>query len=220
MTETQTLIDGPRLVPLSGGPATALIVLLHGYGSSGDDLIQLAMQLQPLFPDAAFVAPHGHLTLGHPAQRAWFLLTQPMTEEQRRQGADAARPVIDGFIDAERDRLGLTDAQVALVGFSQGTIMSLHVALRRSAPVGAVVGFSGMLAARDRLDDIAARPPVTLIHGDRDPVIPIASMEAGAAALAGAGVPVTKVVSPGLGHSIDMRGMYAAAEALQRALAS
>lgn len=217
MTETHVVLDGPRLHPLNGGPASGLVVLLHGYGSNGDDLIQLGRQFQPALPDVAIVAPHGHLTLGGPDQRAWFELTMPMTEHQRWTGAVAAEPVINQFIDAERDRLGLTDDRVVLVGFSQGTIMALHVALRRDEPVGAIVGFSGMLAGPDHLDEITARPPVTLIHGDRDPVVPIEAMQASAAALLAAGVPVETVVSRGLGHSVDMQGMYTGLEAVQRA---
>jgi phospholipase/carboxylesterase len=218
MTATQILLDGPRLEPLTGGPATGLVIFLHGYGSNGNDLIQLGRQFQQALPGVAFVAPHGHLSLGRTDQRAWFALSTPMTESQRWAGAVAAEPVINAFIDAERSRLGIAIAQVVLVGFSQGTIMSLHVALRREEPIGAIVGFSGMLAGPEYLDEIVSRPPVTLIHGDRDPVIPIDAMRASAAALTEAGVPVDTVVSRGVGHSIDMQGMYAALETIQRVL--
>jgi phospholipase/carboxylesterase len=213
-------LDGPRLGPLSGRPATGLVVLLHGYGSNGDDMIQFAGQIQPSLPDVAFIAPHGHLTLGSSSRRAWIDLTPPLDPQQIWRGAVAARPVLDRFLDVERDRLGIEDQRIVLVGFSQGTFMALHVGPRRERAVGAIVGYSGLLSGPEHLDEITARPPVTLVHGDLDQVVSLKEMHAGAAALERAGVPVTTYVATGIGHSIDTRGMLVGIEAIQAAVSA
>ena len=212
----QLLLDGPRLHPLSGGPATGLVVLLHGYRSDGNDLIEVARQFQPALPGVAFVAPHA--LLGSPSTgRRWFEITR-FDPEEVREGAVAARPVLDRFLDAERDRLGIRDDRIVLVGFSQGGAMALHVGLRRTVPLGGIVSYAGFLPGPDRLDEIAARPPaVTLIHGDRDDVVPLGIMQIGAAALSAAGVPVTTFISRGIGHTIDTPGLLAGVEAIRKA---
>ena len=211
-------LDGPRLEPASGGPATGLVVLLHGYAATGDQLIPLGRALQRVLPDVACVAPHGPLELLGPNLRAWAELRIPFDEEHLYKGTVATAPLVQRFIDDERDQLGLTDAEVALVGFSQGAVTALHVGLRRPEPVATIVSYSGFIAGRRHLDEITARPPVTLIHGDRDWVVPIMAMELTAEALREADVPVETVVVQGLGHIIDAEGMDAGAEALQQAL--
>jgi phospholipase/carboxylesterase len=165
MTST-TGLDGPRQAPASGGPAQQLIVLLHGLGADGDDLIGLAPYLAQALPDAAFAAPNAPF----PCDRApmgfqWFSLD-----------------VRDG-----------------------------HTALRRPEPVAGIVGFSGLLVAPDRLaGEIASRPPVLLVHGEADPVVPFAALAASEKGLADLEVPVRSLPRPGLGHSIDEAGLRAA----------
>ena len=211
-------LDGPRQDPASGGPAKQLIVLLHGVGADGNDLIGLAPALAPHFPDAAFVAPDGPQPCDFaPFGRQWFSL-QSREEDALLAGVKAVEPVLNAFIDEELERHQLTADSLALVGFSQGTMTSLHVALRRPTPVAALVGFSGMLVAPRLLEaEIASRPPVLLVHGEADHVVPFAAMGAAEAALAKADVPVRSFARPGMGHGIDPEGLALAARHLAEA---
>ncbi|MBV8105859.1 MAG: dienelactone hydrolase family protein [Hyphomicrobiales bacterium] len=222
-------LDGPRL-PASGGRANGLVVFLHGYGADGNDLIELGRQWRALLPQAAFVSPHApERCLGAPMGRQWFALSNrppddPAGAEDRWNGVVKARGAVDAFLDAELQRLGLDDSKLALVGFSQGTMMALHVGLRRSRAPAAIVGFSGMLVGEDRLKEATARdargapPPVLLIHGDQDPLIPLEAMFVAAEALAGAQVPTQWHLSLGIGHGIDAGGLQHAGLFLAQAL--
>jgi len=212
-SEYSAVLQGPRLSPLAGS-ATGLAILLHGYGSNGADMIAFARHVQPLFPQLEFFAPDAPLGLG-PTGRRWFELSS-LSITAIWGGVREAAPALSQLIDTERDRLGIADRQIVLIGFSQGTIMALHVGLRRRAPVGAILGYSGMLAGGPaQLADITARPPVTLIHGSQDQVVPLVAMQAGAAALQAAGVPVRTLVVPDLGHTIDPQGLAAGVEVLR-----
>ncbi len=211
-------IDGPRLPPASGQPADALVVFLHGYGADGNDLIDLGRAFQPHLPGAAFVSPHAPQPCGMaPMGRQWFPLTLRDPDEFR-EGAVAATPALDAFLDAERDRLGIADERIVLVGFSQGTMMALHVGLRRPRPLGAIVGYSGALPGPEFLSEVRSRPPITLIHGDRDEVLPIDHLHEATAALAAAGVATQFHVCPGLAHGIDQRGLALGLAAIRNAI--
>ena len=204
-------LDGPRLDPLSGSKPNSLVILIHGYGSNGDDLISLASMIQPALPDAAFVAPNAPSRIPRmaAAHQWWPIETFSMAE--RAAGAAAAAPGLDAFITEELARAGLTSDRLLLVGFSQGTMMALHVGLRRPEPVAGIVGISGMLIAPDRLpDEIRSRPPVLLIHGTNDDVVPFRSMDQASTALAALGVTVETHVSPGVAHSVGQDGLAAA----------
>ena len=168
-----TALDGPRQPPASGGPARKLVIFAHGYGSNGADLIGLAPYWSQRLPQAAFVSPDAPERVpGYPQGFQWFALSGADPEATAR-GVRGAAATLDGFIDAELARHALAPADCALVGFSQGAMMSLHVGLRRREPLGAVVGFSGLLAAPQALaGEIRSRPPVLLVHGDSDEVIP------------------------------------------------
>jgi len=214
-------LDGPRLAPSSGGKATSLVVLLHGYGADGRDLIELGRQWAPFFPDTAFVAPHAPEPCDMaPGMRQWFPLDLRDPHEYRR-GAAGAAPVLDAFLDAELARAGLPAGRMAVVGFSQGTMMALQVGLRRKEPLAGIVGYSGRLAGVDAIaDEARSRPPVLLVHGDLDEVIPVGALHETANALASAGVPVEWHVRPGLGHAIDAEGLALGAAFLHRVLAA
>lgn len=205
------LLDGPRLAPLSGSAPDALVVLIHGYGSNGDDLIGLAAMIRPSLPNAVFVAPNAPGQIPHmaAAHQWWPIETFSMAE--RAAGAAAAAPALDAFITHELEAAGLSDDRLLLVGFSQGTMMALHVGLRRPAAIAGIVGISGMLVAPDRLpSEIRSRPPVLLIHGTDDDVVPFRSMDLASVALGEADVPVETHVSPGIGHSVGPDGLAAA----------
>jgi phospholipase/carboxylesterase len=181
-------INGPRLAPKSGR-AKQLVVFLHGYGADGNDLIEIGRQWQRWLPDAAFVAPHAPEACAmSPMGRQWFPLT---------------------FLDAELRTHGLPASKLALVGFSQGTMLALHVGLRRAEAPAALVGFSGMVVIEegrgpDQLKgQLRAKPPILLVHGDRDDVIPVDALFLSTDALAAAEVPCQWHLSVGVAHGID-----------------
>src|SRR5580692_6526605 len=202
------MIDGPRVVPAAATAPKSLVILLHGYGSNGDDLISLAPLWRGALPATAFVSPNAPEPCpGAPGGFQWWSLTSA-SPNARAEGAASAAPVLDAFIDAELARYGLTEAELALVGFSQGTMMALQVGPRRRRPLAGIVGYSGMLADADALSDPGVtRPPILLIHGDADPMIPIAAFHQAKDALVASGFAVESHVSPGLGHSVDLTGL-------------
>jgi len=212
-------LDGPRRPPAAGGPPRQLVVLVHGYGADGEDLIGLAPYLARLLPEAYFVAPNAP----EPCEMApvgyqWFPIGS-FDSHERERGVDAAAPLLDGFIDAELARHDLTAGELALVGFSQGTMMSLHVGLRRAEAPAAIVGCSGMLVAPERLaGELRARPPILLVHGDQDELLPVTHLFEAAQGLGGAGLWAQWHVSQGVGHGIAEDALVLAGEFLVRAL--
>ena len=197
-------LDGPRLAPASGGQARQLVVLVHGFGADGNDLIALGREWAALLPDAAFVSPHGpEPCAGAPSGYQWFALNR-IDPNEVAVGSRRAAPLLEQFIVRELERLALPDAALALVGFSQGTMMALQVGLRRAHPPAAIIGYSGALAAPETLaEEITARPPVLLVHGDADQVVPLEALFLASAALAGVEVPVEWHIRNGIGHGID-----------------
>jgi len=214
-----TTLDGPRVTPASGGKATALVILLHGYGSNGEDLIGLAPYWRGELPDVAFVAPNApEVCPGAPGGYQWWAIAN-LSPSALNVGAAKAAPVLDAFIDQELERHGLAEDRLALVGFSQGTMMSLQVGPRRRRTLAGIVGYSGMLANQAGLDDETLRkPPVLLVHGDADPMIPLAAFHRTREALSRHGFPLETHVSSGLGHSIDAAGLALGQRFLKRVL--
>ena len=213
------MIDGPRVVPASGVAARSLVILLHGYGSNGDDLISLAPHWRGALPATVFVAPNApERCPGAPGGYQWWAFTSG-SQNARADGVARAAPVLDAFIDAELARYGLTEAQLALVGFSQGTMMALQVGPRRRSQLAGIVAYSGMLAdAAGLADPSVTRPPILLIHGDADPMIPVGAFHQAKAALVQSGFAVESYVAPGVGHSIDMAGLQLGGAFLARVL--
>ncbi|HVM83982.1 MAG TPA: phospholipase, partial [Candidatus Binatia bacterium] len=171
-------LDGPSVAPKAGGEARQLIVFLHGYGSNGDDLIALAPYWADILPEAEFLSPNAPFPceINPYGGFQWFGF-EDRSAEMILGGTRAAAAILDGFLDAQLQARGLDERSLALVGFSQGTMMSLHVGLRRKMPPAAILGFSGMLVGAGKLkDEVTRAPPVLLIHGDQDPMIPIAAM--------------------------------------------
>jgi phospholipase/carboxylesterase len=214
------VIDGPRLAPRSR-QARQLVVFLHGYGADGNDLIEIGRAWQQAMPDAAFVSPHAPERCSMaPVGRQWFALTMRDPSE-RWNGVNKAAPVLDAFLDAELARHKLGDQALALVGFSQGTMMALHVGLRRRAQAAAIVGYSGMLALPGEdpqavKTQIVSRPPILLVHGDMDDLIPAQALFHSAQALAALEIPVEWHLSSGIGHGIDGEGLRHGGEFLIR----
>ena len=201
------IVNGASLKPLSGAAPKRLVLLLHGFGSNGSDMISLAPAWQQRLPDALFLAPHAPQRSPWGEGYQWWGLTD-LSPPAMAAGAALAAPVIDEFIDRKLGQYGLTEADLAIVGFSQGTMMALHVGLRRPRQVAAIVGYSGMLTGGDQLRDaIVTKPPVLLIHGDADPVVPVSALPAAEQTLQTLGIAVTTHFSPGLGHSVDPDGL-------------
>lgn len=217
-----TNLDGPRLNPLSEQPAKQLIVMLHGYGADGHDLIDLGKIWQTKLVNAAFVSPHAPDPCElSPFGRQWFSLQQYDPELLRRDpmrlaeafeklviGTRQAQSILETYIQRELNSLSLGWKDVALVGFSQGTMVSLFTGCRQMAGPAGVLGYSGALVGASILQqEITSRPPITLLHGEEDDILPYPSMGLATSGLESAGIDVTSHTRPGLGHSIDMDGI-------------
>jgi phospholipase/carboxylesterase len=215
-------VTGPRIEPRSG-KAKQLVVFLHGFGADGNDLIEIGRQWQRFLPDAAFVAPHApEPCISGGAGRQWFPLTFRDPHERWR-GVNHAAPGLEALLDQELARHGLPPQKLALVGFSQGAMMALHVALRRPQPVAAVVGYSGLLVLEEGSGpeslaaQVRSKPPILLVHGDRDDVIPADALFLSCDALGAAEIPVEWHLSAGIAHGIDAEGLRQGALFLARA---
>ncbi|MBL4906556.1 MAG: dienelactone hydrolase family protein [Sneathiella sp.] len=215
-------LDGPRLATLSGRPAKTLVVMLHGYGADGHDLIDLGKIWQTSLVDATFVSPHAPEECElSPYGRQWFSLQQYDPDYMRRDpaqlaaafekfvgGARKAQAILENFIHKELVSLSLGWENVVLVGFSQGTMVGLFTSLRQKTAPAGVLGYSGALIGSNTLDEeITSRPPVTLLHGEEDDILPYPSLSLAEKGLKKAGIDVTTYSRPGLGHSIDMEGI-------------
>lgn len=167
-------------------------------------------------PDALFLAPNAPQRMYSGYQ--WWPLTA-FTPQALASGAKAAAPAIDSFIDRKLAQYGLKEADLALVGFSQGTMMALHVGLRRPNAVAAIVGYSGMLTgSADLSHQKISKPPILLVHGSADAVVPVSAVHAAERELRRLGIDVTSHVSPGFGHSVDPVGLRLGADFIANAL--
>ena len=219
MTDLQ-ILSGPRIEAGSGN-ASSLVILLHGYGANGDDLIGLAPSLAQVLPNTVFVSPNAPYPCAQNpfGGLQWFDVWEGDDYDRLAQVRIAAATV-DAFIDNELERLGLNEDQFALLGFSQGTMLSLHVGLRRKTTPAGILGYSGRLESPEALaDEIKARPPVMLIHGEEDPLLNISLMDTAAGLLRENGVKVNTLRRPGLAHGIDQEGVNLGAAFLKGILA-
>ena len=217
---TQTLsLDGPIVLPADGAAPRSMVIFLHGYGSNGADLISLVGYWQAALPHTVFLSPNAPQPCpGSPGGYQWWGLGNPDPQARARGVAEPA-PVLNAFIDDQLARFGLSEDRLALVGFSQGTMMALHVGPRRLRGLAGIIGYSGMLADPDQLvDELATKPPILLVHGDADPMVAVASLSKAQAVLEGLGIEVTTHVSKGLGHSIDEPGLRLGQAFLTRVL--
>lgn len=209
---TRELEFGTR--PARSGKATSMVIFLHGYGADGADLLGLADPLAPHLPDTVFLAPDApEPCAGNPFGRQWFPIPwlDGSSEEEARAGVRRATEDINAFLDARLAEAGLPDAALAVVGFSQGTMMALHVLPRRARPAAGIVGFSGrLLEARSLEAETRSKPPVLLIHGDADPMVPFAEMGNAGQALTAAGFETYGHVMKGTGHGIAPDGLSVA----------
>ena len=208
-------LDGPRFEP--AGKVQRLVVLLHGLGAEGEALADVACEFAGRLPGTAVVVPNAPFPYeSAPSGYQWFSIEDPSTGSYLR-GAREAAPIIDAFLDRETARYGVPDAQLALIGFSQGAMMALHTSLRRESPCAMVGAYSGKLIAPALLkDEIESRPPVLLVHGEADEAVPPSCQETAREALEANGVPVTTEMRKGLGHRIDEAGIAIGIEVLAK----
>ena len=213
-------LDGPRWGPASKGKPRQIVFLLHGLGADGNDLIDLAPRWSQAVPDALFISPHAPTPYqGAPFGRQWFGLTD-RDPARMEAGVRAAFPAVDAMITRECAAAGLPEGNVMLMGFSQGAMTALFCGLRRQTPPAAILAYSGILLGPSSLSaELRGRPPVLLVHGEADEVVPVAGSRIAERELRDAGVPVEAVYSPRLGHGIDDAGLAAGALFLQRAAA-
>lgn len=203
-------LSGPMVPPLGGVAPKHLVVLLHGYGSNGDDLIGLASAWQPILPEALFVSPNGHERVpGFPSGYQWF--APAMSDDHllaRQEGLIAAAPVLVQFLNDVWRQTGLSATDTLVVGFSQGAMMALHVGLSLPQALMGVIAFSGSLLPPDGFGNAdLPKPPVCIVHGEMDQVVSPALGEAANGALVAAGYDVRYHVSPGAGHGIAPDGL-------------
>lgn len=212
------MIDGPRR-DAESGKAETLVILLHGYGADGADLFGLAEPLSSVLPHAAFVSPNAPERCSvNPMGYQWFPIPRldGSSEADMQAGFEAAAATLNGYLDQVEAETGIPAAQTALVGFSQGTMMSLHVGPRRTNPLAGIVGFSGRLLVPELLEaELVSRPDVLLVHGDMDDMVPPSSLAEAATALKAAGFDVGTHMSRGVGHGIAPDGLGLALRFLQ-----
>lgn len=205
--------------PAPSGTTKQLILFLHGLGADGNDLISLAPYFQAVFPDATCLSPNAPFPCDMaPVGYQWFSL-QDRAPSIVEAGVAKAAPILNQYIDAQLEAYALDDSAVAVVGFSQGTMMALYTLLRRPNPCAAIVGYSGALVAADTSGtDITSRPPICLVHGTADMVVPFTMMEQAKTSLERNTIPVTAHARPGLEHGIDEEGLRIALAHLKQHL--
>jgi len=206
-------LQSKRRAPASGETGS-VVILLHGYGADGADLLGLADPLAPHMPDTVFIAPDApDRCINNPFGYQWFPIPWLDGSDPVAAGVaqKAAAAKLDAFLDQVLEEEGVSPSRLMLFGFSQGTMMSLHVAPRRAEALAGIVGFSGRLLEPERLaGEAVSKPPVLLIHGDADDVVPVSSMTEAGEALSKAGFETYAHVMKGTAHGIAPDGLSVA----------
>lgn len=203
-------LQGPSFAPASGGAPKQLVIFCHGVGSDGQDLIGLAPYFAKVLPDAQFISPNAPSAFDMaPMGYQWFSLANP-TPASRLEGTLAAAPILDAFIDQQMEKHGLAAKDVALVGFSQGAMMSLHVGVRRVQQLAGLIAYSGALIGPELLaDEVKSQPPVLMMHGSIDDIVPPEALYEAVAALQGVGIKIKGEMLPNLGHGLNDQSIMA-----------
>ena len=212
-------LSGPEAAPASGGPAKQLIIFVHGYGANGEDLISLSRYYAQVAPDAAFISPDAPYRCdGAPMGFQWYdvWMKDPV---ERLAAIRSTGEIFDNFVTGQLARHGLSEDKLVLIGFSQGTMMSLFTAPRRENAIAGIVGYSGRMESADTLKaEIRSKPPVVMVHGDSDELLAVSEMETAAATLRDCGVEIDTHIRPGLGHGIDEEGIRVGLAFVQKVL--
>lgn len=213
------MLTGPEQPPISGNAPKQLLIFLHGVGANGDDLFGLADMFSDTFPDAYIASPNAPFSFDMaPFGYQWFSL-QDYTMPAMLTGVKTAVPHLNEYIDAMVKKTGVPLGKVGIIGFSQGTMTALYTLPRRAEPIGALVGFSGAMIGAEALSTEAkSKPPICLIHGEMDTVVPFGAMGLAETALKSAGFAVETHTRPGLAHGIDPEGIEIAKKFLRKHL--
>lgn len=215
-----SILEGPR-ADATSGKATSLVILLHGYGADGNDLFGIAQALAPHLPNTAFRSPNAPEACAvNPMGRQWFPISwlDGSSEAAMAEGAQRAAKTLHAYFDEAMAEEGMAADRVVIIGFSQGTMMSLNVTLRRDEAFAGVIGFSGRVVDVTGTGPITSKPPVLLVHGDQDEMVPVESIHEARKALDAAGVPVKWHVSQGVGHGISPDGLGLALQFIKECL--
>jgi phospholipase/carboxylesterase len=212
-----TKLSGPEQKPLSGNQAKQLVVLLHGLGADGNDLFGLVPYFSKALPDAHFISPNAPFSCDMaPFGKQWFSLLD-RSEDKILEGVKYVAPTLNAFLDTKLESLGLTDENLSLVGFSQGTMLALYTALRRQESMAGVLGYSGALVGAKLLEkEVVSRPELCLVHGEDDQVVPFEAFKEAIQVLQKAGFFVNGYSREGLAHGIDPAGMQIGCAFLRR----
>ena len=209
------ILEGPRADAQSGNK-DSLVILLHGYGADGNDLFGIAQALAPHLPNTAFRSPNApERCTTNPMGYQWFPISwlDGSSEQEMAEGAERAKKTLHAYLDEAMAEEGMTPDRTIIIGFSQGTMMSLDVTMRRDEPFAALVGFSGRLIESEA--PMTCKTPVLLVHGDQDPMVPVESIHEAREALGKAEVPVLWHISEGAGHGIAPDGLGLALKFIQ-----
>lgn len=208
-----TVILDSNRVNSRSGVDSSLVIFLHGYGANGNDLLGLADQLSEHLPDTVFLAPDAPETCSvNPGGFQWFPIPwiDGSTEEESERGLLRATEDLQMFIKQSMEEEGLSEAETILIGFSQGTMMALHVGPRMVDSILGIIGFSGRILNPESLsEDCKSKPPTLLIHGDQDDVVPFSSLSTAESTLQECGFEVETHVMEGTGHGISPDGLLA-----------
>ncbi len=208
----------------ASGKTNSLVLFLHGYGANGEDLLGIGEHVAPVLPDTVFVAVDAPTpSVANPSGFQWFPIPwiDGSTEAVMVKELVRSAKLLDAFIDKILADEGLNPDRLVLFGFSQGTMMGLHVAPRRADPVAGIVGFSGRLMFPGCIaEEAKSRPPALLVHGDDDEVVPFAELQAATEALQAAGFEVSSHVMEGMGHGISPDGLSMALNFIRLRLGS
>ena len=205
-----TTLTGPRKDAKSGN-ADSLVIFLHGYGSDGNDLIGIGDTLAEHLPNTTFLSPNApQRCANNPMGYQWSPIPwlDGSTEEASKQGQDESIKLINDWLDEVAVNEGISPDRTIIFGFSQGTMMALHVGPRRTNSLAGIIGFSGRLLYPELLsDELQTKPPVLLVHGDSDDMVPPAALPEAADALTKAGFEVFTHISKNTGHGIAPDGL-------------
>jgi phospholipase/carboxylesterase len=211
------VLSGPYLLPASGNAPKSVVVLLHGYGANGENLIDLAHEWGRFLPDTEFIAPNApNRSEVNPLGYQWFGLAD-FSPLNMRAGLDSVRTVVRDFLMRILGERNLTPRNLCLVGFSQGTMLSLDLMFLLPGLKG-IIGYSGAFYPPVAETLSAPLPEVLLVHGDSDTVVPYAAMGEAARQLALFGIHPTMHTCPALGHSINREGLIMGSDFLKHHL--
>lgn len=200
-------LNGPASEPKSG-VTKKLVILLHGLGADGNDLFGLVRYFKEVLADTKFISPHAPFDCDMaPMGKQWFSLAN-RNEESIIAGVKEAEPILNNFIDEQKKQLNIEDKDIALIGFSQGSMLAMYTALRREKPLAAVLAYSGaLIGEKEHKNEMKSRLPICLIHGESDEVVPFDAFNNALTILQKSGVPVQGFSRENLGHGIDPEGL-------------